>query len=128
MRQVLLLKRANNAIVPNTEIVPLPQIGNCLVVTIVKSHDEKVGTTPLDMGSQNKRTLKRASFLQGHAQATNETDLVLEHSHAFSMGEHMGARPQCRALGLLHRTLPKKASCTLLYCTAAALLLVHVIA
>lgn len=127
MRQVPLLKRANNAIVPKTEIGPLSQIGNCLVVTIVKSHDEKVGTAPLDMGSQNKKTLKRASFLQAHAQATNETDLVLEHSQVFSMGEHTGARSAGRS-GFCTAPYQKTALCTPLYCTAAALLLVHVIA
>jgi len=65
MRQVPLLKRANNAIVPKTEIGPLSQIGNCLVVTIVKSHDEKVGTAPLDMGSQNKKNIEEGFFFAG---------------------------------------------------------------
>ena len=78
-------------------------------------------------GVKIRKTLKRASFLQAHAQATNETDLVLEHSQVFSMGEHTGARSAGRS-GFCTAPYQKTALCTPLYCTAAALLLVHVIA
>ena len=127
MRQVPLLKRANNAIVPNTEIVPLPQIGNCLVVTIVKSHDEKVGTAPLDMGSQNKKTLKRASCLQAHAQATMKLTSCWNTRTFFRWASTRAPAVQGARASAPHPT-KKTALCTPLYCTAAALLLVHVIA
>ena len=63
----------------------------------------------------------------GTRTSNNETDLVLEHSHVFSMGEHTGARSAGRS-GFCTAPYQKTVLCTPLYCTAAALLLVHVIA